>query len=209
MTTAPAGNRQQAIFYPKKLKQIPDRKIRLFLAIDVPIAAKKSISQRLMNGMGAKAIKKVPQQNFHITLAFLGMTEESRLPTLIREIEESLVGQEQLSLILGENGCFPHSQAPKVLWVGISGDVERLCALASRFDKLLIHHLPEKFRPHITIATIKEKTSRRERQVIAERFLAKRLKKPIWFTVSEVVLYQSKLTASHAVYTKLATFGLG
>ena len=65
----------------------------------------------------------------HITLAFFGEVPESRAAALTQALA-AVPGPATVHLRLGGAGTFPERGSPRVLWVGVDGDVEQLARLA-------------------------------------------------------------------------------
>jgi RNA 2',3'-cyclic 3'-phosphodiesterase len=65
----------------------------------------------------------------HVTLAFFGEVPEARVPVLTDALAAAL-GPVEVHLRLAGAGTFPARGDPRVLWVGVDGDVEQLAAVA-------------------------------------------------------------------------------
>jgi RNA 2',3'-cyclic 3'-phosphodiesterase len=142
----------------------------------------------------------------HVTLAFLGEQPEAVLPRLETIGLAASSASRSAALRLGQPGSFGARSAPRVLWVGLEGDVPALLGLQSRLADDLraagfaVEDRP--FSPHITLA--------RRRETARGR--------PAWppahspqhaFTVGELILFQSKLSPKGATYTALGQYELG
>ncbi|MDQ6419094.1 RNA 2',3'-cyclic phosphodiesterase [Paenibacillus sp. LHD-117] len=92
--------------------------------------------------------------DYHITLQFLGEWPESRL----EELDAALrgVAAEPMTLTLNGGGTFGPRAAPRVLWAGAAGDLERLNALymaiVQSTQPLGFEAEDRPFAPHITLA---------------------------------------------------------
>jgi len=125
-------------------------------------------------------------------------------------VQKHVVSEPHLNLKIEKLGIFPDARRPRVLWCGVTGDVEKLINLQKKLDGdfAALGFLAEErpFRPHLTLARIKDP---RDMTGMSEA-----LKKYGTFTAGEfngdkLYLFQSKLTPQGAVYTKLAEFALG
>jgi 2'-5' RNA ligase len=89
----------------------------------------------------------------HLTLAFYGDVPGSRVPALVRELGD--VAGPEVHLRLAGAGTFPERGAPRVLWIGVDGDVESLAGLAraaadaGRAAGIDVDRRP--YRPHLTV----------------------------------------------------------
>lgn len=90
----------------------------------------------------------------HVTLAFFGEVPESRVPALTDALGGALAAVE-VHLRLAGAGTFPEKGDPRVLWVGVDGDVEELAGLAqvaaSAGRSVGIEVDRRAYRPHVTI----------------------------------------------------------
>jgi 2'-5' RNA ligase len=90
----------------------------------------------------------------HVTLAFFGEVPDDHVPVLTDALSDAL-GVVDVHLRLAGAGTFPEKGDPRVLWVGVDGDVEKLAALAAaaagagRAAGIPIERRP--YRPHVTV----------------------------------------------------------
>ena len=90
----------------------------------------------------------------HVTLAFFGEVPEDTVPALTAALGETLAVV-AVHLRLTGAGTFPAKGDPRVLWVGVDGDVEELAGLAaaaagaSRSVGVAIER--RAYRPHVTV----------------------------------------------------------
>jgi 2'-5' RNA ligase len=90
----------------------------------------------------------------HVTLAFFGEVPEARVPALTAALAAAL-DRVQVHLRLAGAGTFPARGDPRVLWVGVDGDVEELAALAAAAADAArsvgIEVDRRAYRPHVTV----------------------------------------------------------
>lgn len=135
-------------------------KLRLFWAINLPEDIKKNISniQSLLKETGSD-LKWVESQNLHITVKFLGETDDSRVGEIGEAVIERLKSYPELRLSLQGLGFFPGAASPRVLWAGIKGDVNILREIAGAVDECMSGFgFPlegRKFSPHLTLARLR------------------------------------------------------
>lgn len=90
----------------------------------------------------------------HVTLAFFGDVPDARVPRLVDALGPALAAVE-VHLRLAGGGTFPERGDPRVLWVGVDGDVPALAeiaaatAAAARDAGVDVDRRP--YRPHLTI----------------------------------------------------------
>jgi RNA 2',3'-cyclic 3'-phosphodiesterase len=140
--------------------------MRLFVALVPPPDVLEDLG-RVADGLRAAA---GPEQNalrwttveqWHLTLAFLGEVDDQRLPELDRRLRRAASrSEEALALRLAKGGGFGSARAARVLWVGLSGDVQPLRRLADGVGAAArrsgIDVETRRFRPHVTIARLKQ-----------------------------------------------------
>ncbi len=190
--------------------------MRLFVALDIDEEIRRRIAKfRDQMRTLAPDVKWVGPQTFHITLQFLGETAE------LEGIQAALqnVRDEACSLNFRGAGFFPNSKAPRVFWIGIESDrhLQPLVAsLASALAPLGFQHDAGPYTPHLTLARAGSGRPRPVRgehsapglRVIADKLAS--LSPPEFGTMTarEFCLYESKLSAGGAQYTKLSCYRL-
>ncbi|MBX5481398.1 MAG: RNA 2',3'-cyclic phosphodiesterase [Myxococcaceae bacterium] len=133
----------------------------MFVAIEIGSSARERIAGMLPTLRAlAPSAKWVPPENLHITLVFLGSTSEERVAGICGALDAAAAVHPPLSLGLAAGGAFGHRKRPKVLWVGLSGQLPRLEALFTDLEQRLevfgYRRDPRNFRPHLTLARSRE-----------------------------------------------------
>jgi 2'-5' RNA ligase len=188
--------------------------IRTFVAIELPSQIKAALSQLQSNLRTSKnaSVKWVNPEGIHLTLKFLGNIDEAEVPALTKALSEAVRGVAPFSLQLGDPGAFPGNQAPRVVWVGVEGEIELLLTLHNNVDRVLtpLGFPPEKraFSPHLTLGRVREEASPGERRRLGENVAALKTEAKSSFKVESLSLMRSKLTREGALYSCLASFAL-
>lgn len=188
-----------------------EKTIRLFTAIEPPREILRKIEQiqlglqKLIQG----SVRWLRPEGIHLTIKFLGDVAISRRA----EIEDRLGQQVRLAapmnLRASRLGAFPNLDRPRVIWIGIGGDIKPLEELTKRLDEafLSLGFLAEErpFQPHLTLARVKI-----PKMLIglAEAMEQDALYDAGSFTAASLSLIQSELTPQRAIYTRLASFSL-
>ncbi len=191
--------------------------MRLFVALDIDEPIRQKL-QGFVEGISryAPEIRFVRPETFHITLKFLGETEQ------VNAVKEALVAVRgpQFPVAFRGYGFFPGSKNARVFWGGIQAGPE-LQALAAKVDDAMSRLGFERERgplqPHLTLA---RSGTGRPRPMPGDKANSKfaqlqerlsRLPEPEFGTMTarEFYLYESKLSPSGARYTKLQAYPLG
>lgn len=160
--------------------------------------------------MPANLVRWGKSNQLHVTLKFFGDVPVSRLEELNGELKRVCAAHRPFLLVLEQLGCFPNVRSPRVIWMGLAGDLEKLASLQRAIEKDLRgfgDHLEERdSHPHLTLGRVRAETGRTAQVGAAiERAEVGRLGE--WM-VNEIDLLQSELLPDGARYTRLATFEL-
>ncbi|MCL0087321.1 RNA 2',3'-cyclic phosphodiesterase [Dehalococcoidia bacterium] len=188
--------------------------IRAFIAIELPDQAKCDLSQ-LLNSIRPgqeRAVKWVNPDSIHLTLKFLGNIPAEKVANIARAIGEAAAVAKPFTVELQGLGAFPSLRSPRVVWVGVGGDVQLIVNLQKRIDQVLIPlGFPterRQFSPHLTLGRVRDKATSQERRSLGESIRSMRLEGSPPFLVDEVCLMRSTLTSAGAIYHRLASIHL-
>lgn len=187
-------------------------KIRAFIAVDPPDPVVEEIVKFLSRlEKETRGVRWVNPDGVHLTLRFLGGVEAETLAQIQSRMKRVAEGFGPFSLCPSGLGFFPHISRPRIVWVGLTGETERLKALQSAVAEG-VADLPVKpeekrdFHPHLTLGRIRDFHQISGLVKIVEEGKGW---EPSEFRVGEIILYKSDLTPKGARYTKLGTFLLG
>jgi 2'-5' RNA ligase len=148
-----------------------------------------------------------------LTLKFLGNVAPEKITGITYALTEVAAMIPPCQLGLGELGAFPNLRRPRVIWVAIKGDVERLAILNKEVESALIPlGFPKEsrpFSPHLTLARLRERTSSIEREELGKFTASTPFQSNLIFEVSTLSLMRSELNPAGAVYHRLASIALG
>jgi 2'-5' RNA ligase len=179
--------------------------IRSFIAIDFPEETRKALEdiQRELKRCGA-GVRWVRPSSIHLTLKFLGNIQAAQVEDIARAVAQEIRDQPPITLRPAGLGAFPSLRKPRVIWVGMEGEVQRLIRIQSRVENALepLGFVREKrgFRPHLTIGRVKE---RRRLQSLVDAMVTLDMEPFNSFDADEIILYKSDLRPTGAIYTKL------
>jgi RNA 2',3'-cyclic 3'-phosphodiesterase len=153
-------------------------------------------------------IKWVDLINIHLTLVFLGDTENS----LIKEIDKMLLkkctGLNQFTFHIRGLSVFKSINDPRVLWAGLN-EIEELnilhSVIISGLKEIGMNPEERKFSPHITLGRIKSLKNRDALKKLIENYSDHEFQE---VQVKEVILYESILNKTGPVYKPLVIISL-
>jgi RNA 2',3'-cyclic 3'-phosphodiesterase len=182
---------------------------RIFIALKVE-AEKPLLSMisSLKSGLRNDIVKWTSENNIHITLAFLGDTEEKMIKIICSMLNEKCKGSGKFDLVLSGSGVFRNLSDPRIIWTGIESS-DKLVHL----NELIINGLKDlniktedrPFNPHLTIGRIKHLYNRETLKALIEQYQNSEFQ---IIPISEVILYESILMKPGPVYKPLARFNL-
>ena len=105
--------------------------MRAFLAVELSDEIKECFGRFQSEGERRHhGIRWVRAENVHLTLRFLGETDDRRVEKLRVEVEACLSAMTAFNLTLGGPGQFGPDAGPRTLWFGIEAGQAALAALA-------------------------------------------------------------------------------
>ena len=188
--------------------------IRAFVAIELPEQVKSVLTQ-LQNDLKrskAASVKWAGAEGIHLTLKFLGNVDASEIPKLKEALSGATRGIAPFHLELGNPGAFPNAHAPRVVWVGVGGEVETLQTLHNNVERELapLGFSPEErsFSPHLTLGRMREGSTADDRRCLGGAVASLKVGEKPTFEVGALSLMRSTLTPRGAIYSCLASFAL-
>jgi 2'-5' RNA ligase len=185
------------------------RKLRTFVAIGLPEPLRLEIGSRLA-ALLVPPKTPIALDRLHITLHFLGPTLPEQFPAIESALASVAKTRRPFELLLEGVGAFPDERAPEAIWLGVSGQIERLVQLAGEvgraLDPLGFPPSPRPFRAHLTL-------SRTKLAPDGVRLLASL--RPVFvdpvgpFDVDQMALFRSETLPEGPRYTEIARFALG
>ena len=143
-------------------------------------------------------------ENIHITLAFLGDTEEKQIVAISNMLHEKCKGFGKFKLALKGTGVFRNYNDPRILWIGIelSDNLQELFyVIINGLKSVDIVNEDRPFNPHLTLGRIKKISDKQVLESVVEQYQYTHFQT---VNVSEVILYESILLPPGPVYRPIA-----
>lgn len=181
----------------------------MFIAIELPDSVRNDLYElrQTLKTADYTFIKWVNSQGIHLTLKFIGNVKMNMLQPINQAIVEGCSGCKKFSLEIAELGAFPNLKKPRVIWIGVEGNLAELKKLQDLIDAKLeiLGFLREKrpFSPHITLARINERADSVKLRDFADIIQKCNYRKRFQIFVEQVSIIRSQLLPTGAVYSKL------
>ena len=179
--------------------------IRSFIAIDLPEETRKALAavQEQLKQSRAR-VRWVRTNSIHLTLRFLGNIHPAQVEDIALAVAQEVRDQPPITLGAAGLGAFPSRRKPRVIWIGMEGEVQRLSRIQARVENALepLGFVREKrvFQAHLTIGRVKD---RRRLQALIDAMATLDMEPFNSFDADEIILYKSDLRPTGAIYTKL------
>lgn len=188
--------------------------LRAFIAVelgDEAASVVRALQRQMADAVPRGAVRWAKPDQLHLTLQFLGNVAADRVEALKGSLAAALAGTPAFTLRLDRVGAFPSLRAPRVIWVGLTGDVPALAALQSRVADASRdvgdHTETRDFHPHLTLGRVNRRDPW-EARVLETVIASQPPPPPAAWRVDEVRLFRSALQPSGAVYSVLGRFAL-
>lgn len=185
--------------------------IRSFLAFDLPQGIKEEVT-RISGGVKKSGLNAswVKPGNIHLTVVFMGDVNEKDIPGIIASIDNVAVQYEPFNISLGGMGLFPDIRRPRVIWLGLDGEIEKLASLRDDLQKSLesfgVEQEKRTFKPHLTLGRFRRSTREKShlKKILEE---SGRITGPTG-RLDELILFKSELRPGGSVYERLHSWAL-
>ncbi|MFH0844292.1 MAG: RNA 2',3'-cyclic phosphodiesterase [Pseudomonadota bacterium] len=185
--------------------------IRSFLAFELPPEIKRIVAEVSVGFKRSNLdVRWVKTENIHLTVVFLGQIEQDHLEAMEMEIQKACIKYGHFEMSLKGTGCFPNKRNPRVLWIGLHGDLVRMGyfrdALQDALSPFGVKGEKRSFRPHLTLGRFRTPD---KRYSILDDLLSRHedLSSPV-FQLNELILFRSDLKPGGAEYSKLKSWTL-
>lgn len=176
--------------------------MRVFTAIFPPLQVREALRRRARNLPVRGDVRCIKSSNIHLTLKFLGDTQEAYLDEVGAAIAAVCENHEPFEIEPRGFGAFPSDRKARILWAGISEGSRQLRNLAKDLENTLepLGFARERraFTPHITLC--------RSRGLPVSLGKWDPILEDLRFRANKIELMESSLRKDGAVYEVLKTF---
>jgi len=178
--------------------------MRLFIATPISRQVETELANIIHQLKSAAGnVKWVKPENIHLTIKFLGETDESVVEHLSEMIDKTSRETKILEFRISKLGGFPNLIRPRALWAGLDGDHAELERLAIKIDervhKLGYERETRKFRPHLTLGRVKKPQALPQLAHFIESYKIEAMP----FQIDRLTLFKSTLTPRGPIYERL------
>ncbi len=185
--------------------------IRSFLAFELPGEIREILEGVIEEGRKASIpVRWVRPANIHLTVVFMGNVEASRISPICEAVGRICKAHNPFRIGVKGIGLFGSRRNPRVLWIGLAGDVDRMAGLRDDLQKGLvpfgIKGEERPFRPHLTLGRFRDGAK-------GDGALDDLLSRYETLTgpdclLKELTLFRSDLKPGGAVYTRIGAWAL-
>lgn len=188
---------------------------RLFVAIPIPSPVRDAVTAlvddvRAANDPAVRDVRWVRLDGLHLTVRFLGPTEEEHVADVAAAVDQTARGVAAFDVVIAGGGAFPSVARPRALWLGVAEGVNELTAAAVALDDALAEvGWPRDERPYRAHLTLARSDGVRSGPAVARRLIdaAAAVREP--FRAESLVLFESISGGGPARYMPLHEASLG
>lgn len=175
---------------------------RLFIGIPLSVLFKDALLKVQERNQSIKKIRWSPPQNLHITLHFLGNTEEDEIGGIISRVQTIAYKTDPFTLVFDRYQLAPKKR-PYMIWATFLPS-SSFVQLSKAIDSVFSSILPNSKEPHahITLARFKYLERPYQIELVSEVEM-------LDIQVNNIVLWESFLKPEGAEYAAIQVFQLG
>jgi len=183
-----------------------ESKIRAFLALPLAPSFEAEVGP-LIEGLKRRypKIRWIRPSQIHVTFHFFGSTAGEQVDRISKSVSQITTQTSPISLFLSEIGGFPNLARPRVIWLGIGGEIEKLKSLHASLEQELkkegFQCEERPFKPHLTLGRVKQEKG-------LHNFGPPEFSSTETKRVTEIVLFESRLSPAGPTYEAIATYPL-
>ena len=192
--------------------------MRLFIALPLPQKAEQFLGN-IIEDLRQKEqkvgkVKWVDSKNIHLTMKFLGETDENKIEDISTAIKKTAGKHSSVNCTINKINGFPNLNRPRIIWAGLENEnnddnLIKLENIASDIDtemsQLGFEKENRKFKSHLTLGRVKDNKDLHN----LTKYLESLKIQPEDLLFDKIVLFKSTLTPKGAIYERLYESDLG
>ncbi|MGD1119723.1 MAG: RNA 2',3'-cyclic phosphodiesterase [Dehalococcoidales bacterium] len=189
-------------------------KMRAFIAIELPAETRQALTglEAELKAAGGAPARWVDPVNIHLTLKFLGDIDSDATGRIMAALQTASGGTHPFTVAVSGLGVFPNPKRVQIIWVGLTGELDKLNRLQKRIEEELVPlGFPAEgraFTPHLTLARVRDYAGPDARQKLGQLIEKTGFEAKSQISVNAVHLIKSQLTREGPIYTKISTIEL-
>ncbi|UCH09646.1 MAG: RNA 2',3'-cyclic phosphodiesterase [Fidelibacterota bacterium] len=187
----------------------PEDIVRTFFGFELPREVpSRAAGLRTLVDDPKHAVRWVKGENIHLTVRFLGATPRSAVEEIATTMPDQLNDVPSSTVSVSGTGVFPVPTRPRILWLGVAGDIARLQALEEAIHQVVgpmgFPKEKREYIPHITIGRVRypQKITPDVSKFMNAEY------EPIECLLQTLHLYESRPAERGVIYISLASFQL-
>jgi len=188
--------------------------MRTFIAADFPpgiIEKVENITAYFKRQLPGGALKWVSTDKMHLTIKFIGEIQKNKIDQVKDILTNSLEDHASFEIGIQHLGTYPHIKNPRVIWLGITEGaplIEIHNQLDEALEKVAIKADRREYTPHLTLARVRRDAERDIVNEISDTLSQFKVDSLGTITISDITLYESKLSSAGPEYTPLHVVSL-
>lgn len=182
---------------------------RTFIAIKIhPDTKMLNLLDHFKQKLAQEKIKWVNPEVMHITIAFLGDTDDKLIPSVSDQMRQAALSHPPFELIFRGTGIFKNLHDPRVIWIGTEINPVLQSIKGYLDDELSgfgFQKETRKFRPHLTLGRIKWLKDKPALEEAIRLYKDMDVQKEM---ISELIYYESILKPAGPEYLSIVTVPL-
>ncbi len=181
---------------------------RAFIAIDIAPTKELLAFRAALDAVGS-GLRTVGEESTHVTLKFFGDVSEDAVPGIEQCMRSAVADVKKFEVVVRGAGVFPSRSKARVVWAGLEG-AEPMALMSARLEDCLepLGYAKEgrEFRPHLTLARVKDPRTSSAAAQVADGFENVEFGRQ---AVGEILLKKSVLSQKGPTYSTVLTVPLG
>jgi len=173
--------------------------MRVFVGVLLDKEAGRGV-EKVINKVrrGHWPVRWVDKEKWHVTMAFVGQGSKSKVEQVVGAVRKGAKEIKPFEVGFKGLGAFPDLFLPRVVWMGLKGDLKSMFGLVKgvreELERVSIEFDKKPFRSHVTVGRVERLAKRKQRLELGKYLQKKRqLDVPQQWRVDRVVVYESKM----------------